>query len=69
MARPVVGGHFAWLTLGRACGGKAVEGLSFLEDRGKEAVVEGAEGMGKGDGEDRRIVGAEVVLGFEGEEL
>lgn len=31
-ARPVVGGHFAFLALERACGGKAVEGLSFLDD-------------------------------------
>ena len=30
-ARPVVGGHFAFLTLGRACGGKAMQGLAFLE--------------------------------------
>lgn len=32
MARPVIGGHFAFLTLGKACGGKAMEGLAFLED-------------------------------------
>jgi hypothetical protein len=31
-ARPVVGGHFAFLALERACGGKAVEALSFLDD-------------------------------------
>jgi hypothetical protein len=31
-ARPVVGGHFAFLTLERACGGMAKEGLRFLED-------------------------------------
>ncbi|CAJ2507973.1 Uu.00g091590.m01.CDS01 [Anthostomella pinea] len=30
-ARPVVGGHFAFLALERACGGKAAEGLKFLE--------------------------------------
>ncbi|KAI1864916.1 uncharacterized protein JN550_008736 [Neoarthrinium moseri] len=30
-ARPVVGGHFAFLALERACGGKAVEGLRFLD--------------------------------------
>ncbi|KAG8156946.1 hypothetical protein KVR01_013168 [Diaporthe batatas] len=30
-ARPVVGGHFAFLALERACGGKATEGLSFLD--------------------------------------
>lgn len=32
MARPVVGAHFAFLTLGKACGGKASEGLAFLEE-------------------------------------
>jgi hypothetical protein len=31
-ARPVVGGHFAFLTLGQACGGRAMEGLKFLDD-------------------------------------
>lgn len=30
-ARPVVGGHFAFLALERACGGKAVDGLKFLD--------------------------------------
>ena len=30
MARPVIGGHFAYLTLQRACGGKALDGLTFL---------------------------------------
>ncbi|KAI0003634.1 DUF1793-domain-containing protein [Xylariaceae sp. FL0662B] len=32
MARPVVGGHFAFLALERACGGKAAEGLKFLDE-------------------------------------
>lgn len=32
MARPVVGGHFAFLALERACGGKASEGLRFLDE-------------------------------------
>ncbi|KAH8692700.1 putative glutaminase [Talaromyces proteolyticus] len=32
IARPVVGGHFAFLALQRACGGKAMDGLSFLDD-------------------------------------
>lgn len=27
----MVGGHFAFLALERACGGKATEGLSFLD--------------------------------------
>ncbi|KAK3685544.1 hypothetical protein B0T22DRAFT_221551 [Podospora appendiculata] len=31
-ARPVVGGHFAFLALERACGGKAVEALKFLDE-------------------------------------
>ena len=36
-ARPVVGGHFAFLTLKEACGGKAEAGLDFLDD----SVVDG----------------------------
>ncbi|KAL2875520.1 hypothetical protein SGCOL_009289 [Colletotrichum sp. CLE4] len=39
MARPVVGGHFAFLALERACGGKAVEGLSFLDEPASFAEV------------------------------
>ena len=31
-ARPVIGGHFAFLALERACGGKATEGLAFLDE-------------------------------------
>ncbi|KAL3470824.1 hypothetical protein BJX99DRAFT_238623 [Aspergillus californicus] len=31
-ARPVVGGHFAFLALQRACGGRAMEGLAFLDE-------------------------------------
>lgn len=31
-ARPVIGGHFAFLALERACGGKAMDGLKFLND-------------------------------------
>ncbi|KAI4240356.1 MAG: hypothetical protein L6R40_005182 [Gallowayella cf. fulva] len=41
MARPVTGGHFAFLTLDKACGGKARAGLAFLDeedDGGKEKV-------------------------------
>ncbi|KAL1881136.1 hypothetical protein VTK73DRAFT_4583 [Phialemonium thermophilum] len=34
MARPVVGGHFAFLALERACGGKAIEALKFLDKEG-----------------------------------
>ncbi|KAI1371497.1 DUF1793-domain-containing protein [Hypoxylon crocopeplum] len=38
MARPVVGGHFAFLALERACGGKASEGLKFLDEAGPAEV-------------------------------
>ncbi|KAI1391298.1 DUF1793-domain-containing protein [Hypoxylon trugodes] len=38
MARPVVGGHFAFLALERACGGKASEGLRFLDDAAPTTV-------------------------------
>jgi hypothetical protein len=31
-ARPVVGGHFAFLALERACDGRAIEGLEFLNE-------------------------------------
>jgi hypothetical protein len=31
-ARPVVGGHFAFLTLERACGGQAKKALAFLDE-------------------------------------
>lgn len=37
-ARPVVGGHFAFLALERACGGKAVAGLSFLDEKEPAAI-------------------------------
>ena len=30
--RPVVGSHFSRLALERSCGGKAIEGLAFLEN-------------------------------------
>ncbi len=55
MARPVIGGHFAFLTLGKACGGKAMDGLAFLEDRSRSKGVVGArdrevfEGLGAGE--------------------
>ncbi|OQE20019.1 hypothetical protein PENSTE_c014G03865 [Penicillium steckii] len=39
-ARPVIGGHFAFLALERACGGKAMEGLSFLDDVDEETMKE-----------------------------
>ena len=47
-ARPVVGGHFAFLALERACDGKAVAGLSFLDDY---EDLEDAHGSGRADGE------------------
>lgn len=34
-ARPVIGGHFAFLALQRACGGRAMDGLSFLDESGQ----------------------------------
>jgi len=34
-ARPVVGGHFAFLTLERACGGTVKEALAFLDEDDK----------------------------------
>jgi len=50
MARPVVGGHFAGLALGRACGGRARGGLGFLEEGGfKEGGFEEVE-IGEGAG-------------------
>ncbi|KAL8677392.1 MAG: hypothetical protein Q9224_007199 [Gallowayella concinna] len=41
MARPVTGGHFAFLTLDKACGGKAMGGLSFLDDDDDDDDEEG----------------------------
>ena len=35
-ARPVIGGHFAFLTLQRACGGKAMDGLKFLDEKSSD---------------------------------
>ncbi|KAF6835828.1 hypothetical protein CPLU01_04105 [Colletotrichum plurivorum] len=40
MARPVVGGHFAFLALERACGGKAVHALKFLDAPGSFVEVD-----------------------------
>jgi hypothetical protein len=37
-ARPVVGGHFAFLALERACGGKAVEALRFLDEQPRAEI-------------------------------
>lgn len=38
-ARPVIGGHFAFLALERACGGKAMSGLSFLDEVDAETLA------------------------------
>jgi len=51
-ARPVVGGHFAFLALERACGGKAVEALKFLDER-SPAVID-IEQVLKADMPDRK---------------
>ena len=37
-ARPVVGGHFSFLALERACGGKAVEALEFLNTHEAKSI-------------------------------
>ncbi|KAJ5092801.1 hypothetical protein N7456_008662 [Penicillium angulare] len=37
-ARPVIGGHFAFLALERACGGRAMPGLSFLDEVDDETM-------------------------------
>ncbi|KAL9126247.1 MAG: hypothetical protein Q9217_004680 [Psora testacea] len=59
MARPVIGGHFAFLTLGRACGGRAMEGLAFLEEKQMSELEEA-------EGEDFRKL-EEEVAGHAGE--
>ena len=51
MARPVTGGHFAFLTLGAACGGKAMEGLAFLEDENSADSRDRRIALGLGSGE------------------
>lgn len=38
-ARPVIGGHFAFLALQRACGGRAMPGLSFLDEVDSESML------------------------------
>ncbi len=57
MARPVVGGHFAFLALRRACGGKAVKGLEFLDETEpaeidvQQALLDDMMGLGSEMGE------------------
>ena len=41
-ARPVVGGHFAFLTLERACAGTAMQGLAYLNKAGTELIDDNA---------------------------
>ncbi|RDW71208.1 hypothetical protein BP6252_07771 [Coleophoma cylindrospora] len=51
-ARPVVGGSFAFLALERACEGKAVAGLSFLDEVSKPSVAQTNDAARQqGDGE------------------
>lgn len=39
-ARPVIGGHFAFMALERACGGRAMPGLAFLDEVDQETQRE-----------------------------
>jgi hypothetical protein len=39
-ARPVIGGHFAFLALQRACGGRAMDGLAFLDDESDRETMQ-----------------------------
>ncbi|TDZ29553.1 putative glutaminase [Colletotrichum trifolii] len=57
MARPVVGGHFAFLALERACGGKAVEALGFMNEPDAFAEVDF-----------HKALEAELLVGFDVEE-
>lgn len=50
-ARPVVGGHFSFLALERACGGLAVQALDFLNDEVPVEMDMKAFLYGGGDGE------------------
>jgi len=56
-ARPVVGGHFSFLALERACGGKAVEALDFLNTYGvtKLNVQETLDADGPSPGEEETM--------------
>jgi hypothetical protein len=45
MARPVVGGHFAFLALERACGGQAVAGLKFLDEEANMLEIDMAKAL------------------------
>lgn len=54
MARPVVGGHFAFLALERACQGKAVEGLQFLDESDVEEL------------DIEQLLAAEVAASYQG---
>lgn len=39
-ARPVIGGHFAFLALERACGGKATDALKFLDEKSSKETLD-----------------------------
>lgn len=56
MARPVVGGHFAFLALERACGGKAVEALKFLDEQPRAEI------------DVEKVLFAEMSAGYGGED-
>ena len=56
MARPVVGGHFAFLALERACQGKASEGLRFL-DANKPAEIDVQQALAADVAENKLDVG------------
>lgn len=58
-ARPVVGGHFAFLALERACGGKAMDGLAFL-DENDPPRVEDKEDVSPDTGRGRQHDGFEL---------
>ena len=48
-ARPVVGGHFSFLALEKACNGKAMDGLRFLDHEDADEDIPGAPGVPIGE--------------------
>lgn len=67
-ARPVVGGHFAFLALQRACGGRAMPGLSFL-DEGDEKIRAEWEAVAAKAADELSSGGWGIGYGSENEEL
>lgn len=59
MARPVVGAHFAFLTLEKACGGKAVEGLDFLQADEADGIAKAARAFALME-QERNVGGGEL---------